>query len=248
MKENRLIFIIPGNPGNPKLYKLMTEKLSSSCTDTVCVGHPSHFRQVNSTISPYFTLANIIIYHLEFLKIQIKQYSSITLVGHSIGAYICIQVLNNMTKLELRRIENFFMICPTIYRMKDTHADKKINVYKHIYPLVAKIGSLLPIHLLNKFVGIESGHELFDEEIVNNCLQLYLQDEAFEVYDFPNIKKCPKKTYVFCSPTDDWCPDFVMRKLKENFENISILNVKHDFIRYETEVDTVCEKILEKMS
>ena len=79
-----------------------------------------------------------------------------------------------------------------------------------------------------------------------NYIRQLSEDIHFYLNNF--IKKCPKKTYVFCSPTDDWCPDFVMRKLKENFENISILNVKHDFIRYETEVDTVCEKILEKMS
>ena len=126
--RRRLCYIIPGNPGDPRFYSELVEAIAARVSedagktpraagdeiDIVSVGHMEHNRESGRLVG----LSEQIEHHERLLAEHLLtrggeatvdgepcacEYDSITVVGHSIGAYLAICALQRLNEASRRR-------------------------------------------------------------------------------------------------------------------------------------------------
>lgn len=151
-RQHHFFFIIPGNPGSAHfyqpfaedLYQRVVEEHADQVVHVYCLSHANH--HINSSFkrsneSRYLGLEDQIFHHLDYMEHAIKRFKKkyellladihVYLVGHSIGAYIAIEVLNRSSLLR-RLCSNAMLLMPFIlWRNVPSHHKRTLLLGKY---------------------------------------------------------------------------------------------------------------------
>ena len=160
-----VIYIIPGNPGNPIFYKSFIKTLKAKTGYNVIINlMPGHTLE---TMHMKSTLKNAISYHTK----QIKKYQNVILIGHSIGCFIGMHIAKRLVN-----IDKFILLFPTIVHMEKTPGREHMDTIEPIYRFVAPMSDYFPKPFSNWLSNSEYGHNLFHKQIIMNCIGLWHEE------------------------------------------------------------------------
>uniref|UniRef100_J3L815 Lipid droplet-associated hydrolase n=2 Tax=Oryza brachyantha TaxID=4533 RepID=J3L815_ORYBR len=95
------VLLIPGNPGIVAFYKDFVEELYENLggkASITAIGHISHSKK-DAERGRLFSLHEQIDHKVDFIEQEFQHSEqSLVLVGHSIGAYICLEIFNRLQK------------------------------------------------------------------------------------------------------------------------------------------------------
>lgn len=225
------IYIITGNPGHPIFYESFIKMLKEKTGYNVVINPlPGHTLE---TMHEKSSLSTTIRYHAR----QIKKYTNVILIGHSIGCFIGLHVAKRVTN-----INQTILLFPAIVQMAKTPQGEYMNLVEPLYRWIAPIADYLPKPVSNWLAKSDNGHHVFHKQIVLNCLALW--DEEKIVVTKPERLLRNKQDYlVIYSKKDDWTPPFVIRILRRMFPNRVETQCDHAFVLNETECELVSENI-----
>eukprot|EP00002_Diphylleia_rotans_P029727 TRINITY_DN6072_c0_g1_i1.p1 TRINITY_DN6072_c0_g1~~TRINITY_DN6072_c0_g1_i1.p1 ORF type:complete len:491 (-),score=98.56 TRINITY_DN6072_c0_g1_i1:142-1614(-) len=243
------IVFIPGNPGILDFYVPYLRQLHSVFMnhDVFAVGHLGH-NTVNRGSSQLFNLEQQIQHKISFLQSIVDEDASsrFILIGHSIGAYMCLKVMERSTDI---RVLRSLLLFPTIEEM----AKQRNRLFglmfvrgiRHILALIAHfLGIFLPTILkllVMRLMGIEGNSaqaamQLMNFTTVNNIL--YLAGTEFaqvRALDKHLVKKNLAKLIFYYGQDDHWAPLRLFYQMRSRFPEaadsilLDQLNIPHAF-------------------
>ncbi|XP_077967986.1 lipid droplet-associated hydrolase-like [Styela clava] len=258
-EEKSLFLIIPGNPGSIGFYQNFSEALFKKTGVPVWgishTGHASipeephhaphhegqkvgHPETENCGLSPQ-------IYHkIRFLESEVlPKVDEVFLVGHSIGCYIILHILDKMDDPKLRK---GIMLFPTIERMAVTPKGKWLTPFLiHGQSFVSIFAWMLTF--LPHFVKKRLVEYLFrrDEEVSRNtvlnhvihpkvaksCMYMAMQEmQLVHERDDHIIEAQMDKLVFYYGAIDHWCPVSYYEDLKKAFQNINARLCENNYI------------------
>eukprot|EP01135_Chromosphaera_perkinsii_P010503 Nk52_evm13s2152 gene=Nk52_evmTU13s2152 len=169
-RKNILVCVIPGNPGVLDYYIPFMDTLyeqTNHSVDIVAVGHAGHSPIVHD-IRAYDLQQQIqhkydnIVEELNSLTAttnapQAEDYE-LVLVGHSVGAHICMELLRYFPEDRVRRVCHLF---PTVQEIGNSPSGIKLTpVFNYLKPVVAVLGGgvgCTPEWLLKRILSLHFG-------------------------------------------------------------------------------------------
>ncbi|CAF1114499.1 unnamed protein product [Rotaria sordida] len=243
--SSKSIVIIPGNPGlggfyirfAHELYNLFNEKIS-----ILIISQAGH----SPPLKYCFTLNEQIEHKIKTIEklLSINPNHRLILIGHSIGSYM---VLNMLEKFQ-NQFDRAFFLFPTIERMSESNAGKRFirwyPILIYILPFLCFIiNLLLPFNWLKKklisFYFSNSPlddrsilidtvlYDLLNPLTIKNILQM--ANEEMSVVKKRNdqiIKRFINKITFYYGTNDHWVPNDIVKQMKQIYP-------KGDIIQYE---------------
>jgi pimeloyl-ACP methyl ester carboxylesterase len=253
---DKVIVIIPGNPGVTDFYDSFAKKLHFTLKiPVIVVGYLGH--SFEHTELKTFSIHEQMEHKYQFLQFLIQKHPkiSIYLAGHSIGAWVGVQILGR----DVEQITQFFGLFPTISNLNlsenGQHLFYKLvvrNGIRNLFSLGAHAASFLPkpIRLwIAEFIKKESELEpyviqsLFNYKILNNVFYMAgteFNDIREANYDI--IDKYQSKIQFYYGDIDHWVPQGFNQIMKKKYPNIVTIDDqenKHAFVIYKKGIDTV---------
>ena len=120
-----LVLVIPGNPGVAQLYAPFAEHLVAASAGRLSVAVASHAGHApgHRASDGFFTLRDQHDHHRAFLA-SLPPTSTVHLVGHSIGAWMVLGLLDALPEAQRGQA---FLLFPTIERMAVTPAGRRMS-------------------------------------------------------------------------------------------------------------------------
>lgn len=191
-QHDHVIIVIPGNPGVVDFYADYCRELHrklDEATVVYTVGHAGHSisSQTTSTSgSRIFNLSEQLAHKLSAINFLQKRHPSakFTLVGHSIGAWMCIELLKS---LEEAHVKQLLLLFPTVMHIGDTPNGIRLTpLFQPLQtPLSIMVSALnmLPFFVRNKlfslYLGLSSSssslsplHRMLSPHVVRNCFTM----------------------------------------------------------------------------
>ncbi|XP_013413468.1 lipid droplet-associated hydrolase-like [Lingula anatina] len=254
--EPFLAVIIPGNPGIVGYYEEFMDKLytlSNKRLPVWAVSHAGHVKipkelEIQASAHDPFNLEGQIQHKMDFLRNHVPKDVNIILIGHSIGCYIILQLVNRLPDLNIHRA---IMLFPTIERMalspQGRIATPFLRYFRWIARGAAYFLSFLPQNLQRKLIiwhladdnlpecAIESTLNLVDHFCLGNVMYM-ANTEMNEVTDLhvDIIRAHLKKLTFYMGLTDAWCPVEYYEGMKERFPDGDIklcqVGYEHAFV------------------
>ncbi|KAM3967803.1 lipid droplet associated hydrolase sturkopf [Aphomia sociella] len=125
---------IPGNPGYTDFYIEFASELHESTGLPVCVvGHAGHNEiqdgpQGISKTDDLYNLNGQVAHKLDFINNHIDKKSKLHLIGHSIGAWLIIDLLEKDPSLT-DRVASVNLLFPTIQKLAESPNGKRVIKY-----------------------------------------------------------------------------------------------------------------------
>lgn len=267
-EENTCIVVIPGNPGGIGFYDIFISTIFQAGKGRFSVYGVSHagHAQVDEPSGPCrwktskqwdheppssFTLTDQIEHKLAFLAYYIPAHAKVILIGHSIGAYIALEMLKRYHDKE--KVLKCVLLFPTIERVDSAPSGKFWKFICHYFHWPFLVGtafaSFLPSVVqrwsigwwmyLNKVEDNESikaaAQSLLDYSTVDNVLEIGRQLTMIQELDFECIQSNLHKLVFFYGLGDPWVPQRYYEEMKERFPNGEIKlsrdkDIKHAFV------------------
>lgn len=207
-----------------------------------------------------FNLEGQIAHKHDFISNCIDKKSKLHLVGHSIGAWQIIELLDKKPEL-LSRISSINLLFPTIQKMVESPNGKFLNNFlRRIHFLIIillRLLQILPDFIKKKLIHLyltwcslppyyyERVYKVLSPNIMEKVLVLAF-DEMDTVTNLNKngIEKIKHLTNVLYSDTDHWAPLTYMEDLKMFGPQLSLsqLRVNHAFVLKSSEI--VAEKVV----
>ncbi|KAJ3217471.1 hypothetical protein HK099_005463 [Clydaea vesicula] len=226
-----VLLLIPGNPGVVHYYKSFLEvvfNLTNKRVDIICVQHLGH--AVKDKERKYL-LRDQVDHKINFFDyLRKKKYKSLknlkfVLSGHSIGAYMAIELYQNRLHCNIIKVIPLF---PTLHSMLETPNGKKLNLlfnapFRNIASTIVSgisfLNELFPFVVISiiRFITKQSFtnalitcNHLLKSNIVYSALYL-ANDEMKHVTEIRTevIEALTKKQEIFTfyyGATDEWSP------------------------------------------
>jgi pimeloyl-ACP methyl ester carboxylesterase len=219
-----LFLMIPGNPGLVGFYRLFLLYLKRMWRDrrkVQCVsyvGHTSGYLNRGGTFSFDFQLAFMKQYVRTLLEEDDRR--NIVLGGHSVGAYVCLQILDSLPSTLRARVQHTFMLFPTIFDIARTpNGRTHTPVLEYCRPvalaIVGAIGCLprrLTDYILYRHIGlqpyeVEAARAVLQVHTVRNCLYM-ANGEMRQIgsMDADLLRRHVDSLYFIWGQTDQWSP------------------------------------------
>uniref|UniRef100_A0A915E9T8 Lipid droplet-associated hydrolase n=1 Tax=Ditylenchus dipsaci TaxID=166011 RepID=A0A915E9T8_9BILA len=135
MQDYFTFLLIPGNPGNDLFYEnfgqQFVQEISKKQTGSATIYTISHLNHApkdkgcSTTQQELFNLSEQIEHKLDFCREHLSENRSLYLVGHSIGAYICLRMLDQLKK-EGWTVSGCYCLFPAVERMAKTPSGQKV--------------------------------------------------------------------------------------------------------------------------
>jgi len=269
------VLVIPGNPGPIGFYESFIESLflTSDCSLTIYgISHAGHHfipcecnietsedhsgvncRELYFFESKLYTLYDQVDHKLAFVYKFLPYDSEIILIGHSVGAFIILEIMRRLQSTE--RIVKGVLLFPTVERITKTSSGRfwtSIALYMQ-QPLlwIVWLFNVLPFslqHTLVDFCVLIRGFSyerniplailsFLNEHGVRNMLQI--------VKDMIRIEDLPQETVIeenkdnivfYYAEEDPWVPSSFYSKMTERFPSADIQKCtkqhKHAFVLY----------------
>lgn len=251
-EETRVkIIIIPGNPGVVDFYTLFVDTLFSNLEgkhEVVAVAHAGHTgTPVENKI---FSVEDQIQHKIDVLEHLRKESvhktnTNFVLIGHSVGAYICLKVLKRRPDLGVINVVNLF---PTIKHLWQGLAPAvKVLILPGVRNAMSTLVHYLPTKVTSSIVSYVA--TLSDEAryVMSNKVNYHLimnvlymaYREGQEILDIDEecndvLTNHAPNMYFLYSPTDQYTPRHFYDEMlalypKGNFEMAEV-GVKHAFV------------------
>jgi len=145
--SKHIVLVIPGNPGVPCFYEGFVKALNAKLSTDVpvwVIGHAGHVQPPKNLDiampsdqkwAECYSLTAQIQHKAEFIKKYIPEDAHLHIIGHSIGAWIVLNLLKN-NDID-KRIQRCYLIFPTIEYMAETRNGVFFNNF------VSRIASVL---------------------------------------------------------------------------------------------------------
>ncbi|CAF2442324.1 unnamed protein product [Rotaria sp. Silwood2] len=247
--SSKSIVIIPGNPGlggfyipfGHELYNLFNENIS-----ILIISQAGH----SPPLKYCFTLNEQIEHKIKTIEklLPINNNHRLILIGHSIGAFM---VLNMLDKFE-NRLERAFFLFPTIERMKESDAGKRfVRFYPiliYILPFICFIINLLfPFNWLKrKLISYYFSNSPLDDRsilidtvlydllnplTIKNLLQM--ANEEMSLVKQRNdqiIKRFINKITFYYGTNDHWVPNHIAKQMKQIYPKGDIIQCTNRYL------------------
>lgn len=224
-RTKKLFLVLPGNPCIVECYAQFASLLKSQChSDVLVVGYAGHSLTSMSGRRLFSLLDQVDLCHsffdvvLRSPQVLAAYGDDIFVVGHSIGAFIGMQMLARFYS----RINTFFGIAPVLTRMHSSPNGRMLTpmtipVIQDIVPFLVSMLAFLPIGFRKAFGKVYGGNvepKLFSEIVrrvhrsqIQNVLFL-TQDELRMVAepDWELMGGLQKKMALYYVPIDKWAP------------------------------------------
>lgn len=184
----------------------------------------------------FYTLDGQIQHKLNFVEENIPSDVKLVLIGHSIGCYV---ILNMLEKLDTHRVLRCFFLFPTIERMaispKGQVAVPLLKYFRWMSILIAYVASYFSPHLQYRMIrwyfqgrpveecAYNASMNLFDPFCVRNMMDMS-HEEMNEVTKLNKklITDNMSKLSFYYGLEDRWCPRDYYYDLKEQFPHADI--------------------------
>lgn len=264
-KEKALFLIIPGNPGSMGFYETFAEALYSESGIPVWgISHTGHVTIPNdvqecdkkSMHHPAVQdcgLAPQIRHKILFLKNEVlPKVDKVYLIGHSIGCYIILHILDQMKE---EKLQKGILLFPTIERMAISPKGRRMTPmlvkYRGFFSYLAWFIGFLP-HFVKKalidclFIACNEPSKktlLYDIIAPNvaDCSSFMGMEEMLHVEkrDDDIIKEQAEKLHFYYGAIDHWCPVSYYEDMLRDYPNFNIQlckkRFKHAFVLREAE-------------
>ncbi|CAC5364788.1 Lipid droplet-associated hydrolase [Mytilus coruscus] len=236
-----IFLIIPGNPGIAEYYDEFMKVLYQNSKNTIPVWTISHAGHVSIPKSAdnlaiekasysVCSLEGQIKHKLTFIKDNIPTNVKLVLIGHSIGCYMILKLLDDLDQQVLR----CFMLFPTIERMAESPkgqvATPLLKYLRWLGALIVQGLSYLSPHMqfrliLWYFRGktvpdciYNASMSLFDSFCVSNVMYMAnMEMQRVKKLDEDLIKRHLSKISFYYGSDDHWCPKSYYYEFKEKF-------------------------------
>ena len=153
-KLKKVVLLIPGNPGCITFYENFILSLYSKLgIPVVGISHAYHQRESLTGswssrlfLTDVYNLQQQIQHKIDFIDDYFDQNTEVLLIGHSIGAYICLKMMQhsrNSGNLN-KNFAHSFLLMPTVERMRVSPKGQKMVLFlKHLRYLVMFLHMIL---------------------------------------------------------------------------------------------------------
>ncbi|XP_005093721.1 lipid droplet-associated hydrolase isoform X2 [Aplysia californica] len=255
-----LFLIIPGNPGVPTYYEDFMQELYSHCEGQIpvwTVGQAGHvqppdqslsFSDVFSTRDDIYSLKAQIEHKVTFIRENIPPDVSLILIGHSIGCYMILNMLEHLPSSQVLRC---FMLFPTVERMATSPQGQAmtpvLRYLRWFLVAAALFVVMIPMSIRRPLIEWHFRRAdcppcLYDGVVrtltpwTANFASYLAKVEMNEVTELQEhlIKKHLKKLSFYYGTRDHWAPVQYFYDLKTTFPDVDArlcsLNLKHAFV------------------
>ena len=247
--SSKSLVIIPGNPGlggfyipfAHELYKLFNEKIS-----ILIVSQAGH----SPPVKRCFTLNEQIEHKLKSIEqlLPTSENHRLILIGHSIGAYMVLKMLDRLEN----RIDRAFFLFPTIERMKESSAGQRFvrwyPILLYLLPFLCLLVNLLcPIDWLkrkmissyfsasppdDRSILVDTVlYDLLNPRTITNLLQM--ANEEMSVVKNRNddiIERFLAKLTFYYGTNDHWVPNEIVNEMKSVYPHGDILQCRNQYM------------------
>ena len=256
-EETPFIMVVTGSPGMTHFYIPFVDKLfdlNGGRSEVCVIGQAGHSpgvakMTVDSLGRDWYTLEDQVEHKLTFLHDYVGRTKSLSLIGHSIGCHIILQMLDRLAE---DRVERVILLFPTIERMSETPNGRKLGplftTFRTLFIAVCWLLSLLPVSvqtfLLNQRFNSSPDNQRthFVQAVMNmnhtswyNILCMANQ-EMTEVVKLPVtiIQSNLHKLVFYYGIRDPWNLPDLSENLQQLFPNADITlcsqGIEHDFV------------------
>lgn len=258
-KENEdIVICIPGNPGVTGYYRKFLETIYNKLQCPVwIIGHAGH-QKINSTSvcepaiqgnESLYNLQGQIDNKVEFFRKYVPAGVRVHLIGHSVGAYISLNLLNHADIKA--KVVKAYLLFPTIENIGDTPNGKFMtNIIQHIVWLIlflSWIFTCLPdsiqtilLQIYFKVTGNPSHNVPHTKKLIHPTV---LQNIFYMAFDeMKNLRNLnpdllrPHKDVVklYYGATDNWAPVSQYKKISREYPDVNtelcVRNFDHAFV------------------
>ncbi|CAH0563452.1 unnamed protein product [Brassicogethes aeneus] len=232
--NENIVVVIPGNPGINSFYDVFSRKIHEKLGYPVwVVGHAGHNIPEQSidplpTESDVYGLKGQVQHKLDFLKKYIPESATIHLIGHSIGSYMILELLED--NFVQKKMSTTSLLFPTVEYMRETsNGIFMTSIVKHTVWLIlflSWIFTMLPGFIQNILLTVyctiakipphnkKSIIELINPELLSRVFSLAME-EMDEVRERNNeaIRNNVGKIRFLYGATDGWAPEKYYNKI-----------------------------------
>ncbi|KAJ7341485.1 hypothetical protein JRQ81_005637, partial [Phrynocephalus forsythii] len=260
-----LFLVIPGNPGFSEYYQVFIQTLYRGLKQQYpvwVVSHAGHCQVPNglkmteetdnSDIDDVFGLRGQVEHKLSFLRKNVPNDVKLVLIGHSIGSYIALQIMNLAPDLEILRCVHLF---PTIERMAQSPNGRILTPLlchlRYILYMPMYLFTFLPERVKRFLVNYVLGDGCH-EELKMAALHMLNMDSLANIFymasqemrmvtkrDNSTIRNHLKKLTFYYGARDLWCPKQYYEEMKMEFPEGDIQlcerGIKHAFVLHSSE-------------
>lgn len=161
---------------------------------------------------------------LDFILKYVPKNVELYLLGHSIGSYIILQILQKLITENNYNVKQCFLLFPTIERMADTPNGQRFVKasswgFHYIPYLLSYVTFYLPdsvkeylikrrLSSSNLSTGVlEGAKQLFHWSVISNMIWMALDEmKIVKQLDVELLRTFHDKLTIFYGTTDEWCP------------------------------------------
>lgn len=251
----RVILIIPGNPGIPDFYRKFCKHLFANLEEDIPIITLSHCGHDDNPLIPelegseeYFDLQGQIEHKKEFIRKYLSEDCKVILIGHSVGAYIILKMMEDNEINE--KVEKSFLLFPVFEKMDETRNGKLLGWIRLFYPFVLFfmwLISLLPsvilkivLIMLATIFGIPKDYLLSFKKITEFTAFMrvmhmaYNELDTLKFYDKTKIAQFNDKVKFYYGMNDNWIPKCGYFDFKSQYPEYEIEvcrdNIQHAFV------------------
>ncbi|EZA59152.1 hypothetical protein DMN91_007758 [Ooceraea biroi] len=232
--SKHVVLVIPGNPGIPRFYEEFVKTLNSKLTSDIpvwIIGHAGHVQPPENLEiampsdkkwAEYYGLTAQIRHKAEFIKKYIPEDAQLHIIGHSIGAWIALNLLKDSDIN--KRIRKCYLLFPTIEYMAESRNGifftNFITRFSTFLIFLSWIFTMLtPLFLQMLFIrifctlhGIPEKHakliqELLNPKVLRRIIKLANEElKCVREADHETISKYANNLWFYYGAKDGWVP------------------------------------------
>lgn len=197
-------------------------------------------------------LCFFLLFQASFIRKYVPKDTKLIIMGHSIGAYICVELLNEPDLQS--KIQKSYLLFPTLEHMADTPQGKFLNKFVRYFVSILVfltwvfilLPSIVQTFLVKAYLFLTRSPVSFINEaksflkpnVIRNVLFMVM-DEMEKVNDRNDscIEKNLNKLKLYYGQTDHWAPPSYYYRIKEKYPTINaeLCNFEHAFVMKNSE-------------
>lgn len=242
-----LVFVT-GNPGAIEFFVPFLRQvweLSGRCIDVCGIAHTGH--SASTTTDASVGLQEQVDHKVAFLREYYSQGTPVILVGHSIGAYVCLRAIETLSATELN-VVRFIGLCPVVSRFLQSRNGKMIEfltkyaVLQNFALKTVGAASLLPAVILRAVASLgllvmpdadlasrgssaDAVLQVVDKRVMQNVL--HMATDEMRLVRGPEsldavMNALGRSAVLVYTPVDGWVAPGAAEELKKRFPQCEV--------------------------